>query len=644
MATVTNNRLEHQDGEAGAVSADNARTWFAVGLFFSLSIAIVSAKAYALSQIPQLSTLAHRWLVIAGASFANSERELWLAAGICAPLALVLREGTKLARIAASVAAILTALVVAALNFSAAELLRTFGRLPSVGLLIYSDILFSSTGRAALLSWIPRQLGFVILTAAVLSAMSLWLAATTRKRLHLDILLAASIALALVGSHALRRWSLGEHDYRRSPTLAFFKSFRMLNQNQLLERGAHWVHPAPGPWEAGATIDRKNASKIRNVILLVIESGSAAYFDQYDGPYHVTPTLSSLPNTLQVDRAYAQAVSSTHSLGVLLSSTYPAVSLRWEIPSAETLPHLLQRHGWATGFFYSTDTRYEDADRLLDHTGFDVVRDFRSRRCADAQLEDVSEFNSQATSDACTFADAEEWIARAAARPFFAMIWTYQTHYPYFTTGRAKPVVLKNELNYDPAAREMKARYLTALRETDDQIRGLVAFLDRLGLRDKTLILITGDHGEAFKQHNTLGHGNDLYEESVHVPLFVIGPQLTAVRHFDRLTGHIDIAPTITDVLGISAPANWAGNSLFRPRREQPVYFSSPWTDVTVGYRRGSQKVIGQLMARKVVRYDLQRDPGERTDLAAGNRRWQNSELDGLAGWARSVRTESRGH
>jgi lipoteichoic acid synthase len=637
LATVTQGAGERE--AAGAPGRDSDRMWFAAGLFVSLSAAIVVAHYYALSQVPELHRLARRWLAIA--ALANSERELWLAAGICAPLALLLRDGSRPVRIAAGVAAAVAALAVAVLNFSAAELLRTFGSLPSVGLLIYSDILFSSTGRAALFSWIPRQLGWCILAAAAVSAVSLGLAAKLRRRVRWDIALAAAIALALLGSHVLQRWSLGDHDYRRSPTLAFLKSFQMLRENRLLERGAHWVPPPPGPWEAGATIDRQRASKMRNVILLVIESGSAAYFDQYGGPYHVTPTLSALPGSLQVDHAYAQAVSSTHSLGVLLSSTYPAVALEWQVPTAETLPHLLQRHGWQTGFFYSTDARYEDADRLLDHTGFDVVHDFRSRRCADAQIEDISEFNSQATSDACTFADAEGWIGRVAAKPFFAMIWTYQTHYPYFTTGRARPVVLGHELDSDPSAKEMKARYLTALRETDDQIRRLVTFLDRRGLSDSTLIVITGDHGEAFKQHGTLGHGHDLYEESVHVPLLVAGPRLSAARHLGRLTGHIDIAPTIADVLGIDAPAAWVGSSLFRPRRSRPVYFSSPWTDLMVGYRLGQQKVIGRLMARSVARYDLARDPGERANLAARDRAWRDAELDALAGWARSVRPKS---
>ncbi len=638
-------KRENQRRTAGTLLNDSDRISFAVGLFFALSISIITAKAYALSQISQLSTLPSSWLAIPVAAFANSRLEFGIAAAICAALALVLRETASTPwRIVACVAAVSAALAVAMLNFSAAQLLRTFGTLPSVGLLIYSDILFSSTGRAALLSWIPRQLWLMILVAGLLSAGSLWLAAKLRKSVRLDVLLAVAIAFALFGSRGTYRWSLGEHVYRRSPTIAFLRSFAMLKDNPLADRGAGWVPPEPGPWEPGAPIDREGASTIKNIILIVIESGAAAYFDQYGGGYNVTPTLSTLPGTLQVDQAYAQAVSSTHSLGVLLSSTYPPVAIRWQVPTAEMLPHLLRRHGRETGFFYSSDTRYEDADKFLDRSGFKVVHDFRGRTCADAKMEDVTEFNSQATSDACTFTDLEEWIQRVAAMPFFGMIWTSQTHYPFFTTGRAPPVVLGNELRDDPDVRNMKARYLTALRETDDQIRDLLAMLDRLGLRDKTLLLITGDHGEAFKQHGTSGHGNDLYEESVHVPLLIVAPQLSSVHRFDRLSGHIDIAPTIADVLGIGAPASWVGSSLFRARRSRPVYFSSPWVDLIVGYRSGSEKVIGQLMARKIARYDLARDPDERINLAAGDEAWQKAELEALAGWARSLSTSSGHH
>jgi arylsulfatase A-like enzyme len=385
--------------------------------------------------------------------------------------------------------------------------------------------------------------------------------------------------------------------------------------------------------QPGASRTAVTSGKIRNVILLVVESGGASYFDQYGGTYSVSPSLST-PH-LQLQNAYAQAVDTVSSMGVLLSSRYPAVTPLAQEPRGPLLPAVLRAHGWSTGFFFSTDIRYRGAGRWIGRSGFDAVRDFRTIPCSDKTIEDVSELNSQATTDACTFAEMKKWIAEKKDHPFFSMLWTFQSHYPYFATGAVPRVRLRSELKDAPEARDSKERYLTALRETDAQIANLLDFLERNQLRDSTLLIVTGDHGEAFLQHGTTGHGYNLYEESVRVPLILISPVFDADQRFERLTGHIDLAPTIVDILGVRSPRGWNGTSIFEARREQPVHFACPWTDLLVGYRYRDAKVEAALLARTAKRYDLRRDPGETVNLAASDDSWQQRQLEALAGWAR---------
>src|SRR5690606_17964304 len=121
--------------------------------------------------------------------------------------------------------------------------------------------------------------------------------------------------------------------------------------------------------------------------------------------------------------------------------------------------------------------------------------------------------------------------------------------------------------------------------------------------------------------------GGSLYESAVQVPLFLINPMLSPQREFDRLTSHIDLAPTILDLLGLPLPETWDGASIFQPRREVPAIFSAPYTNLQVGYRSGDRKVIGYLLERRAAVYDLSRDPGEMHDLAADDSALQQSEL-----------------
>lgn len=299
------------------------------------------------------------------------------------------------------------------------------------------------------------------------------------------------------------------------------------------------------------------------------------------------------------------------------------------------LPAILSDQGFRTAFFHSSDTRHSGADHFLRRAGFNLVQDYRDRVCEDGMLVDVTEFYSQATTDACTFNSLREWISSDPDRSFFAVLWTFQQHYPYFRTeneGRyAFPDLVRNHW-----AVEHKTRYLDAIAEIDLQIRKLVEDLKTKNILDDTLIVVTGDHGESFYQHGTFGHGNNLYEEDVHVPLVLINPRLFPVRSTDRITGHADIAPTILDVLKLPIPPEWQGRSLFRPKPDEPVFFFSAWLDYTVGYRTASRKAVVRLLSNQFEMYDLALDPGEKTNLAPTDPSAAAAEIDRIIGWVQN--------
>jgi arylsulfatase A-like enzyme len=149
--------------------------------------------------------------------------------------------------------------------------------------------------------------------------------------------------------------------------------------------------------------------------------------------------------------------------------------------------------------------------------------------------------------------------------------------------------------------------------------------LESLGLWDKTVLVITADHGEALFEHGFVGHNEQVYEESVRIPLILRFPPGTLPdgRRISALTGLLDVAPTIADVLGIPTErtSTFRGRSLLGdaaggapPSREavlartvgaQPRYARiGPRYKYLYDTRGGDEEL-----------YDLARDPGERTNL-----------------------------
>ena len=109
--------------------------------------------------------------------------------------------------------------------------------------------------------------------------------------------------------------------------------------------------------------------------------------------------------------------------------------------------------------------------------------------------------------------------------------------------------------------RQIRAVYYGLISELDDQIGSLIEQLKALDQYDRTLIVITSDHGELLGDHWTFGKLG-YFDSAFHVPLILRDPTGTPGRRINRFTENVDIMPTILDYLGLSVPAQCDGRSL----------------------------------------------------------------------------------
>ncbi len=172
----------------------------------------------------------------------------------------------------------------------------------------------------------------------------------------------------------------------------------------------------------------------------------------------------------------------------------------------------------------------------------------------------------------------------------------------------------------------LRALYHKEVESVDERAGLLLDALEQRGLRERTYVIFTSDHGEGFREHGKVFHADPwFYQEFVRVPLIVAGPGIPAGRRVARAVSHVDLVPTLRDLLGVAGLEGLQGASLrglllegvdLVPERIQ--YAVGNGTARGTGHGAlvdGRYKLVLRPEGNEL--YDLEADPGERRDLAA---------------------------
>lgn len=183
--------------------------------------------------------------------------------------------------------------------------------------------------------------------------------------------------------------------------------------------------------------------------------------------------------------------------------------------------------------------------------------------------------------------------------------------------------------------RHLVQLYDAQIRQLDAELGRLFAALRRLDLMDETLLIVTSDHGEEFREHGRFEHFLTAYQESVRVPLIVRGPGVPAGLRIQAPVSGIDIVPTVLSRVGVEAPEGiegldlsplWSGGSP-EPFAERPLfveaaggvshnYFAGDFYPIYRSVRKGRYKLVVEAQSGRHALYDLETDPGEQLDIA----------------------------
>jgi len=269
--------------------------------------------------------------------------------------------------------------------------------------------------------------------------------------------------------------------------------------------------------------------------------------------------------------------------------------------STTTLASVLSQHGFRTGAFVGSVVL--GPERGLKQ-GFD---DYRGVSAGDDRSEERQRPANEVMDDAI------RWLDTVGDSHFFMWTHLYDAHRPY-----DPPEPWRSRYGND--------LYVGEIAFADSQVDRLLQALETRGLLDRTIVVVTADHGESLGDHGEQDHGIFVYEDVVHVPLIVRAPRLEPSRVGDvvRIT---DVMPTVLGLLGIPAPHADGVSLVDRMRGAQTSLTLEAYSESLYPERLGwsSLRALNDgrfkfIDAPRPELYDLDRDPFEERNLYDANR------------------------
>jgi len=385
-----------------------------------------------------------------------------------------------------------------------------------------------------------------------------------------------------------------------------------------------------------------------NAIFVVIDAAAARYLGCYGNSLDTSPNIDAFAReATRFRRAYSQSSWTLPSVASFLTGKYPpdpgfskATSQgRLKALMARPMALLLKEAGVQTAGF--SESPYVTAVFGMD-TGFETFREYFPHRVLEERPRDFDRMDSERTID-----DVVTWLDEHKQERFFVYVHLLPPHAPY---NAPPPFADRFDPDYEGSvhgdidtllkvdkrqiritARDLahlQAQYQENLAYADHQVGRILDALRERDLFDRSLVIVSSDHGEAFLEHGRMMHNWTVYEEMIHVPLVIRFPAGLGEmpKTWDGVVELTDLMPTIFETMGVPVPDGAVGGSLLRELRgsDQAAGLARSWTAM-IGLHKGAlvlreDKLVLDTRSGKAELYNLRDDPSERNDLAKSKR------------------------
>ena len=293
-----------------------------------------------------------------------------------------------------------------------------------------------------------------------------------------------------------------------------------------------------------------------NIVLITIDTTRADHLKSYGYSRDTMPNVDQLAaQGVRFANGWAHAPSTRYSMPAILTGRLP-LDVYYDTtidgwpglsPQATTIAEVLKPLGFVTGAI--TNYWYFDQNRRMNQ-GFDEYDNQNAR--LHSGVGSAGPAHTRGSSSKEQTDKAIDFVTRHATQRFFLWVHYYDPHFEYEAHAEVPPFGTQPTDLYDGE-----------LRYTDIHIGRLVEKLRATGLYEKTIFMITGDHGEGFGENGITMHGYHLYQAQTKVPMILRIPGV-APRVATTPMGHIDIIPTLANLAGATASAETLRDAMGR--------------------------------------------------------------------------------
>ncbi len=350
-----------------------------------------------------------------------------------------------------------------------------------------------------------------------------------------------------------------------------------------------------------------------NVVLIVVDTLRADHLSCYGYPYNTSPAIDEIAShSVVFENAFSQIPFTPPSHWSLMTGLYP-FRHRQYLPqdtgeNLTTLAELLKARGYSTAAFVSSFMV-----RGIKK-GFDIFELPMNVSSRNPRFK--APRNATATTDA-----ALKWLSQNRDRKFFLFVHYFDVHSPYrppleFDVFNYSKSGIYSDKRYDRAGikgnlRDNIAKYDGEILYVDSNIGRIADKVKEYGIENKTVFIITSDHGECFGEHSLsefgykstkhcLFHGKTLFDEEVHVPLVVYVPGVERETRVKDIVELVDVMPAVMRLLGFGGLSGIDGRGLGIsggvPAKGYAIMQTLPRSDgsYNIGIRNGEVKVVRQ--------------------------------------------------
>lgn len=321
-----------------------------------------------------------------------------------------------------------------------------------------------------------------------------------------------------------------------------------------------------------------------NIILIVVDTLRADHLGCYGYPFATSPYIDKIASEgTRATRCYAPAIPTTPAHATIYTGCHPLrhnivchggqVDLDRRLP---VLPELLQQGGYTTA---AVDNLYDIKNWFARGYEFYINPSFRHKL---RLLVSCDEINRRAI----------PWLRAHSTEKFFLFVHYWEPHAPYLPPDRFRKFYPSGSSPFtspdsmEPLRKQpiwgmfhdiwfgklgpikdvdyVSSLYDGEIAHVDEGIEQLLGALDKTGVSEDTLVVITGDHGESLTEHDIYFDHHGLYEPTIRVPLIMKLPHaIPAGKTAEPMCQHLDIAPTLLQAAQIPIPDSMDGKSLW---------------------------------------------------------------------------------